>query len=149
MSSSDGGPALFRLVRFWSRRWARGVAVGISDQASLPQHVLTLDAISTSARNNHDDGATVGDVARLLGLDHSGASRMVAAANASGYVARTRAASDGRRRVLNLTAAGRELIDASKEWQRETFDELTAHWSERDRAQFATYLQRLATEIGA
>ena len=148
MTSLSGGPALFRLVRFWSRRWARGVAVGVRDQPSLPQHVLTVDAVSASAPADAD-GATVGDVARQLGLDHSGASRMVAAAAVAGYVTRTRAASDARRRVLQLTPAGRKLIDASHQWQRDMFDQLTAHWSERDRARFADYLHRLAAEVGA
>jgi DNA-binding MarR family transcriptional regulator len=148
MTSAEGGPALFRLVRFWSRRWARGVAAGAGDTA---QHVLTVEAvISSDARGAADpDGATVGDVARRLGLDQSGASRMVAAAAAAGYVERSRATADGRRSVLRLTPAGRALIDSSRRWQRDTFAELTATWEEKDRAQFAGYLQRLAAEVGA
>ncbi|MFD1515923.1 MarR family winged helix-turn-helix transcriptional regulator [Pseudonocardia yunnanensis] len=146
MTSADGGPALFRLVRFWSRRWARGVAAGAGDTA---QHVLTVEAVVTRCRSGDRDGATVGDVARRLGLDQSGASRMVAAAAAAGYVERSRATADGRRSVLRLTLAGRALIDSSHRWQRDTFAELTASWDEKDRAQFAGYLQRLASEVGA
>ena len=148
MTSADGGPALFRLVRFWSRRWARGVAAGAGDTA---QHVLTVEAVSTCCAPGagDPDGATVGDVARRLGLDQSGASRMVAAAAAAGYVERSRATADGRRSVLRLTPAGRALIDSSHRWQRDTFAELTTTWDEKDRAQFAGYLQRLASEVGA
>jgi DNA-binding MarR family transcriptional regulator len=151
MTSPDGGPALFRLVRFWSRRWARGIAAGDGDTASTAQHVLTVEAVTTCcARSGGDpDSATVGDVARRLGLDQSGASRMVAAAAAGGYVGRTRAATDARRSVLRLTPAGHALIDSSHRWQRDTFAELTATWDEKDRTQFAGYLQRLATELGA
>lgn len=148
MTSAEGGPALFRLVRFWSRRWARGVAAGVGDTA---QHVLTVEAVITCcARPAGDpDGATVGDVARRLGLDQSGASRMVAAAAAAGYVERARATADGRRSVLRLTPAGHALIDSSHRWQRDTFAELTSTWDEKDRAQFAGYLQRLASEVRA
>lgn len=142
MNGDDGGPALFRLVRFWSRRWARGIA---ADGPSLPQHVLVLDAVHSGA----GDEATVGDVAHQLGLDHSGASRMAAATADAGYLERTRARADARRSVLSLTPAGAELLRSSRDWQRSTFVELTSSWSERDRTQFASYLERLAREVGA
>jgi DNA-binding MarR family transcriptional regulator len=110
------------------------------------QHVLAVDAVG--ACGERPDGPTVGDVARLLGLDHSGASRMVAAAAGRGYVERARTGADARRTVLRLTPAGRELIEASHRWQRDRFAELTASWDDEDRARFAAYLQRLATEVG-
>ncbi len=140
MDGDDGGPALFRLVRFWSRRWARGIAAG---GPSLPQHVLVLDAVRAGAE------ATVGDVAHQLGLDHSGASRMVATTADAGYLQRTRARTDARRAVLSLTPAGEELLRSSRDWQRSTFVELTASWSQEDRTRFAGYLARLAREVGA
>lgn len=154
MSSADGGPALFRLVRFWSRRWPRGVASGAGEHAPLVQHVLTVTAVRTGAANadNGDDadgGVTIGEVARQLGLDQSGASRMAAAAAAAGYVERARATTDVRRAVLRLTPRGRQLIESAERWQRDTFAELTAGWTEQDRAQFANYLHRLAAQIGA
>jgi DNA-binding MarR family transcriptional regulator len=146
MTVSDGGPALFRLVRFWSRRWARGVAVGAGDTATVAQHVLTVDAVNACA---DVDGSSVGHVARQLGIDHSGASRMVAAATASGYLESARSTADARRSVLRLTPAGKDLLDHALRWQREAFTELTAGWDDRDRARFARYLQRLASEVGA
>jgi DNA-binding MarR family transcriptional regulator len=146
MAAAQGGPALFRLVRFWSRRWARGVAVGIDEEASLPQHVVTLEAVN--ACTGHD-GPTVGEVARQLGLDHSGASRMVAAVEAAGFVDRSRSGSDGRRSAVRVTEAGRRLLETSHHWQQTMFDELTSGWSERERQQFAGYLDRLASEVGA
>lgn len=146
MPELDGGPALFRLVRFWSRRWARGVAVGVDEQASLPQHVLTLEAIASCTGA---DGAAVGDVARQLGLDHSGASRMVTAAEAAGYVERSQSTADARRSVVQVSKSGQQLLEASRRWQQATFQELTADWSTRDRERLAGYLARLAAQIGA
>ena len=152
MREDGGGPALFRLVRFWSRRWARGVAADGGEDAAHVAHVLTVNAIDSciaAAQGGDDGGVTVGEVAHRLGLDQSGASRMVAAAVDAGYVERGRAASDARRAVLRLTRAGRGLIESSQRWQQSMFEELTAEWDERDRERFAGYLRRLATQVGA
>jgi DNA-binding MarR family transcriptional regulator len=133
---SDAGPALFRLVRFWSRRWARG--------PGEPQLVLTVEAVSGAGAE-----ASVNDVARQLGLDQSGASRMITAATTAGYLERARSPVDARRSVLRLTPAGEQLQAGARDWQRQTFTELTAHWPAADRERFARYLQRLADEVGA
>lgn len=143
----DGGPALFRLVRFWSRRWARGVAVDVGRGTSVPQHVLVVDAVDALRRDHTEP--TVGDLAQQLGLDRSGASRMVAAAAEEGYLERRRARTDARRSALALTPAGQALLDESHRWQRTKFVELTAGWSSSDRIQFAGHLERLAREVGA
>jgi DNA-binding MarR family transcriptional regulator len=143
----DGGPALFRLVRFWSRRWARGVAVDVGRDASTPQHVLVVDAVDALTGDTTE--ATVGEVARQLGLDRSGASRLVAAAVDAGHLERRAGRSDARRSVVALSPAGRALLEESHRWQRATFLELTATWSAADRTRFAGYLRRLAAEVGA
>ncbi len=143
----DGGPALFRLVRFWSRRWARGVAADVGPGVSLPQHVLVVDAVDALARAGEE--ATVGALAGLLGLDRSGASRMISASAAAGYLDRHPPATDARRSPAALTPAGRALLDRSRDWQRARFAELTAGWSDDDRTTFARLLDRLAREVGA
>jgi DNA-binding MarR family transcriptional regulator len=134
----DGGPALFRLVRFWGRRWA-GQA---SAQETAPvQRILVVEAAHAN------DDATIASVARQLGLDHSGASRMVRDAEADGYLVRVTSPDDRRRVAVRLTPAGHELLAASQRWQREVFAKLTQAWAERDQRQFAAYLQRLADEL--
>lgn len=143
----DGGPALFRLVRFWSRRWARGVAVDTGQEAAAPQHVLVVDAVDALRRDGLEP--TVGEVAEQLGLDRSGASRMIAAAAEQGYLERQRAQADARRSALALTPLGQGLLDHSRQWQRAKFLELTAGWSAGDRTTFARHLERLAHEVGA
>jgi hypothetical protein len=54
-----------------------------------------------------------------------------------GYVERARGSGDARRSVLRLTESGRELIEAARGWQQETFTRLTASWEIEDRARFA------------
>ncbi|MGI5228662.1 MarR family winged helix-turn-helix transcriptional regulator [Actinoallomurus sp. CA-142502] len=139
----NGGPALFRLVRFWSRRWSGLAAEELTGQARHVQHILTVEAAEGAA------DADVGTIARRLGLDHSGASRMVRDAVAAGYLVRSAAERDRRRASLRLTAEGRALLEGSRRWQRRTFAELTAGWDDADRERFAGYLRRLADEQGA
>lgn len=55
----------------------------------------------------------------------------------------------GCRRELALTTTGEGLLQDSHRWQRAKFLELTAGWSVGDRTRFATYLERLAQEVGA
>jgi DNA-binding MarR family transcriptional regulator len=138
MRTEQGGPALFRLVRFWSRRWASGVPA-----ADHVGHILVLEAISAAA----DDGvAQIGAVAVELGLDRSNASRMLAAAVSAGLVTRTVAAADARRTELALTPSGEALLTAARAWQEETFARLVADWPAADARRFAAYLVRLANQ---
>jgi DNA-binding MarR family transcriptional regulator len=140
---ADGGPALFRLVRFWSRRWAAGAARDSDDDAARVGHVLVLEAIDASHANG---SAAVGDVAVELGLDRSNASRMLAAAVDAGLVTKTVSPADGRRTELRATASGCELLASARAWQRYTFTQLVADWPAQDARRFAGYLQRLAAQ---
>ncbi|MBP2193182.1 MarR family winged helix-turn-helix transcriptional regulator [Nocardia goodfellowii] len=149
-TTPDGGPALFRLVRFWSRRWTGRAFTREREPAGdlrQIQHIQVVEAVAAALRTTTE--ATVTTVATQLGLDHSGASRMVRDAVAAGYLARGDSAHDRRRAVLCLTDSGRELHAAARDWQRRCFDQLTASWSDHDRRQFAVYLQRLADETTA
>jgi DNA-binding MarR family transcriptional regulator len=74
---------------------------------------------------------------------------MVAAVEAAGFAERSRSGSDGRRSVVRVTGTGRQFLESSREWQQRMFHELTSGWSERDRRQFAGYLDRLASQVGA
>jgi len=137
----DGGPSLFRLVRFWSRRWA----LLPDDEARRVQHIQVAEAVHGAG----DGSATVGAVAHQLGLDQSGASRLVRDATTAGYVVRGESDHDRRRASLHLTTTGRRLLEDSHRWQRQAFEELTADWAAADRDRFAGYLQRLADQVTA
>jgi DNA-binding MarR family transcriptional regulator len=90
---------------------------------------------------------SVADVAHHLGIDHSGGSRLVAAAINAGYLRRTASTLDRRRAVLAITPVGTELLISSHTWQEQVFAGLTAHWDPAEAAQFAGHLRRLADEL--
>lgn len=139
----NGGPPLFRLVRFFSRRWTNHASRDLTGEMRHVQHILVVEAIHAARRE-----PTVNAVAHQLGLDHSGASRMVRDAADAGYLDRVESDEDRRRAVLVLTDSGRHLRESAHRWQRRAFDELTESWSDEDRQQFASYLHRLARELG-
>lgn len=141
---TDGGPALFRLVRFWSRRWTTRTSEELTGEMRHVQHILVVEAVDAMRGE-----ATVNAVAHQLGLDHSGASRMVRDAAAAGYLTREESEEDRRRTVVRLTAEGSDLLTGARQWQQRAFDELTATWDPKDKAQFAGYLRRMAGELGA
>jgi DNA-binding MarR family transcriptional regulator len=140
---TGAGPALFQLVRFWSRRWAgRSLEIGDEHDARV-QDVLVLEAIdATSARG----AVAVSDVARELGIDQSGASRMVSESISRGYVVKTTSERDARRAALAVTEAGGRLLTDVHAWQDEIFQRITAGWPEAEARQLAGYLRRLAAE---
>src|SRR5689334_2163652 len=133
-----GGPALFRLVRYWSRRWAAGPA-----PEGQVGHVLILEAIDAAGRGST---AQIADVAVELGLDRSNASRMLAAAVDAGLVTKTVSLRDARRTELGITPDGQDLLRAARDWQEQTFARMTAGWPAADARRFAAYLVRLAHE---
>jgi DNA-binding MarR family transcriptional regulator len=145
-ASSDGGPALFRLVRHWARQWAPDVVqrfdAGAPPAWTVP-NLLVIQAVDGATAAE----VTVADVAHQLGIDRSVASRMVAEAARSGFVVRATSSRDARRAVLTLTDAAKEFLAASRAHQRQAFEALVAHWPREDRERFAGYLNRLADEV--
>jgi DNA-binding MarR family transcriptional regulator len=139
---AEAGPALFRLVRFWSRRWVNRTSEELTGEMRHVQHILVVEAVDSAQLAE----VTVATVAHQLGLDHSGASRMVRDAVSAGYLVRGTSGQDRRQAALHLTGPGRELLAGSHEWQRAAFARLTADWSAGDRQRFAGYLLRLADQ---
>jgi DNA-binding MarR family transcriptional regulator len=140
---AGGGPALFRLVRYWSRRWAADVAhEGAGDVAHVGS-VLVLEAIDATSTKG---SAAIGDVALELGLDRSNASRMLAEAVSAGLVTKAVSPDDARRTELGITPDGRSLLAAARTWQEAMFAQLVADWSANDARRFASYLERLASQ---
>src|SRR5258707_15645111 len=86
-----GGPAVFRLVRFWSRRWAAGAARDGGGDIAHVGRVLVLEAIDDALGRG---SAANGDVGAELGLDRSNASRMLAGAVSAGLETKAPAQDD-------------------------------------------------------
>ncbi|MFI0422981.1 MarR family transcriptional regulator [Spongiactinospora sp. 9N601] len=147
LAETEGGPdaegagqALFRFVRHWSRR-RHG-----PDDGERGREVLVTEAVCALQERGE---VTVNDVAAELGIDQSGASRMLAHAAGRGLLAMTPSETDARRRTVTLTDAGHDFLAAAHRWQDETFATLTAGWTPAERTGFQQAMTRLITASAA
>ncbi|WP_229070171.1 MarR family winged helix-turn-helix transcriptional regulator [Actinoplanes sp. DH11] len=131
------GRSLFAFVRFWSRRWT-----GTDPQRG--RDVMVLEAVHDLAAAGRP--TSINDVARELGMDQSGASRMVAHARQQGLVERHGAGRIGAAAAITLTAAGEDLLRHAWSWQDDVLARLTAGWPERDVRTLVTLMDRLVRE---
>ncbi|MFE6862171.1 MarR family winged helix-turn-helix transcriptional regulator [Nocardia sp. NPDC057668] len=133
MSDQDPGQVLFQFVRHWARRADEG-----GEQGRL---VLVCEAVHALGRRGTP--ATVNAIAHEIGIDQSGASRLIKSATAAGYLATVAASADGRRREASLSPAGRAMLDQAHLWQEDIFAQLTTGWSDKKRRDF----QRAMTDL--
>lgn len=124
------GQVLFEFVRHWSRRSNQDQSDSGAERGRL---VLVTEAVQSVARR---EPATINAVAHELGLDQSGASRLVKSAVAGGYLRMRAPAADGRRRHVTVTPAGLELLAQAHSWQESVFDQLAEGWSDEQRRHF-------------
>jgi DNA-binding MarR family transcriptional regulator len=87
------------------------------------------------------------DVAAKLRVDVSVASRQVSQLVDAGYVQRTVDEGDRRVRLLELTGAGRTLVDQVKDEFSEVFAKVFVDWSAQDVAEAAFHIRRVAAAI--
>jgi DNA-binding MarR family transcriptional regulator len=129
MTDRGPGQVLFHFVRHWSRRPVTADTGG--EQGRL---VLVCEAVH--ALSLRGTPATVNAIAHEIGIDQSGASRLVKNAAAAGYLVMAASAADGRRREASLTSAGRSMLDQAHRWQEDIFAQLTTGWSDKKRRDF-------------
>jgi DNA-binding MarR family transcriptional regulator len=127
---------LFQFVRFWSRRWT---GAGSGAHVERGRDVMVTEAVIVHSGRG---GATINQVAEELGIDQSGASRMVADAVARGYLSKEPAV-DARRRVVQVTEHGQQLVARAHAWQETIFADLTAGWTPAEVEQFTRLMRRL------
>ncbi|GLI02159.1 MarR family winged helix-turn-helix transcriptional regulator [Phytohabitans aurantiacus] len=132
------GQALFAFVRFWSRRWT-GAGLGVDAQRG--RDVMVLEAVR--ALTERGGATSINELARELGLDQSGASRMVAHAQREGLVARVAPSRIGATSAITSTAAGEELLRQAHAWQDEVLRTLTAGWADDDVQTLIKLMDRL------
>ncbi|MFL1379217.1 MULTISPECIES: MarR family winged helix-turn-helix transcriptional regulator [unclassified Nocardiopsis] len=124
MAGHEDGPGrlLFRFVRHWARGWN-----GTDGDDANGRDVMVVEAVADLG-----DRATVNAVAGELGIDQSGASRMVAGAVERGHLRKEAAPGDRRARVLVVTEQGVELLRSARRWQEAVFAELAEDWPQED-----------------
>ncbi|MFG1947502.1 MarR family winged helix-turn-helix transcriptional regulator [Nonomuraea sp. NPDC048826] len=128
MSEPGPGQVLFQFVRHWSRRTV--------DQRTAEQGRLVLITEAVCALTRHGREATVNAVAREIGIDQSGASRLVRDASEAGYLEMRTSVEDRRRRHATVTPSGHAMLADAHAWQEQVFDRLTGDWSEQRRRDF-------------
>lgn len=130
MSGPGPGQVLFTFVRHWSRRSSAG-GHEVAEQGRL---VLVTEAVHSLTQRGVP--ATVNAVAHEIGIDQSGASRLVKSATEAGYLTMQASETDGRRRPATVTASGHAMLEQAHDWQEKVFDRLTESWSVQQRRDF-------------
>jgi DNA-binding MarR family transcriptional regulator len=138
-SSSGPGQTLFAFVRHWARRSAAG------DHLAAEQGRLVLVTEAVHSLTQRGIAATVNAVAREVGIDQSGASRLVKNATGAGYLA-MQESEDGRRRESTVTSSGHTMLEQAHDWQEQVFDRLTEGWSEVQRRDFQQAMTHLINQ---
>ncbi|MEQ4720703.1 MarR family winged helix-turn-helix transcriptional regulator [Nonomuraea sp. B19D2] len=128
---------MFAFVRYWSRRLPAG------DHKLAEQGRLVLVTEAVHALTQRGIVATVNAVAHEIGIDQSGASRLVKSATEAGYLTMQASDTDGRQRHATLTSSGHTVLDQAHDWQEQVFDRLTEGWNEQQRRNF----QQAMTEL--
>jgi DNA-binding MarR family transcriptional regulator len=92
-------------------------------------------------------GASIGDVADYMAVEHSTASRTVANVVAAGLLRKSPAADDHRRCALTLTARGRSELAKVTARRHKMVAEAIAHWPDEDVETLVALLERLVAEF--
>ncbi len=90
---------------------------------------------------------TIRDLAVVLDVAHSTASRLVDRAEACGAIVRARARTDARMVAVRLTGPGQELARTSRAFRGRHLHRATAGWTDAERSTFADLLTRFADSV--
>lgn len=137
-SGAGPGQVLFAFVRHWSRRASAGDA--LAEQGRL---VLVTEAVHSLTQRGV--APTVNAIAHEIGIDQSGASRLVKSATEAGHLTLEPSATDGRLRQATVTPSGHTLLDQAHAWQEQVFDHLTEAWTPQQRHAFHQAMTDLLT----
>lgn len=142
---ADLDTALLRLRRFLAEPARR-----LPDQAhggtQRPVDLSSLLVVEALTRRGAP--ASVRELATVLGVAHSTASRFVDRASSAGLVVRVDDPTDARLQRARLTEQGDALALRARGFRQARLAGLLATWDERDRAAFARLLARFADDAG-
>ncbi|WP_433113491.1 MarR family winged helix-turn-helix transcriptional regulator [Micromonospora sp. CA-246542] len=96
--------------------------------------------VTEEGSTREGEEVTVGVIAERLSIDPSAASRLVSDCIIEGYLLRTASQVDGRRTILQLTAAGRQMLTDFRRHQRSAYEHITRDWPDHERLEFARLL---------
>lgn len=135
--------AIGRLRRMWESPRGRRQFLARLGEDVEPALIRTLRAIEVA----DDPEPGVRDVAEVLGVDTSTASRLVDSAVSAGLAVRTTSARDRRRARLTLSDSGRALRRRTLQVRTDLLAERTAGWTPEEVATLAALLDRLARSV--
>ncbi len=127
------------------RELGRSMAAALQGETDLSQY-FAVDAVEEATEDSAQP-VTVGTVAERLGVDPSRASRLVARAVQAGYLRRVASQADGRQSLLELTDAGRTVVEQMHKHRQAQFALAMRDWSARERAEFARLLVRFTSTL--
>ena len=135
--------ALTHLRRMWESPAIRQRLFDLMGSDVEPSLIRTLRAIERTEMAEPG----VRDVARILGVDESTASRLVDQAVTAQTVERTSSTTDRRRSVLTLTEAGNELLRTALVARTTLLGDATQSWDPEDIATLADLLERFSAAV--
>jgi DNA-binding MarR family transcriptional regulator len=95
-----------------------------------------------------DDGPQrLGALATAFGLDPSTITRQVQALEEAGLASRETDPSDRRASLLDLSHAGRDVLDRTRTFRRTRFFQAMEDWPESDRKEFGRLLEKFNTDL--
>ncbi|BCI51672.1 MarR family transcriptional regulator [Mycolicibacterium litorale] len=124
--------------------WWRQLLAQIAPGATVST-LRVLRAVEQCELNGR--GASIGDVADYMAVEHSTASRTVGSVVAAGLLSKSLAAEDQRRCVLVLTDAGRNALAAVTDRRREIVADVVHDWPQSDVDALVGLLGRLVTDF--
>lgn len=130
--------ALLVLRRLWQRPEITAFFRARLDRPLRIEYYRTLTAIERSPHR-----PSVGELADVLGVDPSTASRLVDRMASRGYVRREEDTDDRRRSTLELTPLGQSVLRKLREVRVAVLAELTKDWKASEIADLARLLVRL------
>nr|WP_237370700.1 MarR family winged helix-turn-helix transcriptional regulator [Rhizobium sp. SL42] len=140
------GQAMTRMRLLIGRRFVGRMAL---KRIGTGLELSDIDAIGVIKRVAPHQEVTVGAIAEQMRIDPSRGSRIVADLVRQGLLERAASQEDGRRSIVRMTEAGKQVLEQIEEIKRELIIEATAGWPQDDIARFATLYDRFTVGLEA
>ncbi|CAH0339929.1 MarR family winged helix-turn-helix transcriptional regulator [Rhizobium sp. CECT 9324] len=140
------GQAMTRMRLLIGRRFIGRMAL---KRIGTGLELSDIDAIGVIKRVAPHQEVTVGAIAEQMRIDPSRGSRIVADLVRQGLLERAASQEDGRRSIVRMTAAGKQVLEQIEEIKRELIIEATAGWPQDDIVKFATLYDRFTAGLEA